>query len=200
MLRFYAIGPWLLIPLGLVGLVFFAPPPPRRRDFLIWAAFVPGYAVGVAAFFVAERYRLPLLVPLCVGAGAAIDSGLRAYASRRAIGARGACDGARRLVRAHELAAAAARRPLGGRTAAGGAPGDDRPLRRGRATGDDARSQRAEARRRPVRRRRAVARGPASRARAAAPAPRGTMPVCPTVATISPSRCNKRATSRPRLA
>ena len=84
MLRFYAIGPWLLIPLGLVGLVFFAPPPPRRRDYLIWAAFVPGYAVGVAAFFVAERYRLPLLVPLCIGAGAAIDAGLRAYAARRA--------------------------------------------------------------------------------------------------------------------
>jgi 4-amino-4-deoxy-L-arabinose transferase-like glycosyltransferase len=83
MLRFYAIGPWLLIPLGLVGLVFFAPPPPRRRDYPIWAAFVPGYAVGVAAFFVAERYRLPLLVPLCIGSGAAIDAGLRAYASRR---------------------------------------------------------------------------------------------------------------------
>jgi len=84
MLRFYAIGPWLLIPLGLVGLVFFAPPPPRRRDYLTWTAFVPGYAMGVAAFFVAERYRLPLLVPLCIGSGAAIDGALRAYASRRA--------------------------------------------------------------------------------------------------------------------
>ncbi len=84
MLRFYVIGPWLLIPLGLVGLVFFAPPPPRRRDYLIWAAFVPGYAVGVAAFFVAERYRLPLLVPLCIGSGAAIDAALRAFGSRRA--------------------------------------------------------------------------------------------------------------------
>ncbi len=44
---------------------------------------MPGYVVGVAAFFVAERYRLPLLVPLCIGSGAAIDRTLRAYASRR---------------------------------------------------------------------------------------------------------------------
>jgi 4-amino-4-deoxy-L-arabinose transferase-like glycosyltransferase/Flp pilus assembly protein TadD len=84
MLRFYAVGPWLLIPLGLVGLVFLAPPAPRRRDYLIWAAFVPGYALGVAAFFVAERYRLPLLVPLCIGTGAAIDGAVRAVGSRRA--------------------------------------------------------------------------------------------------------------------
>ena len=82
MLRFYAIGPWLLIPLGLVGLVFFAPPTPRRADYLVWASFVPGYAVGVAAFFIAERYRLPLLVPLCIGAGAAVDGVVRAWSSR----------------------------------------------------------------------------------------------------------------------
>jgi 4-amino-4-deoxy-L-arabinose transferase-like glycosyltransferase len=83
MLRFYAIGPWLLIPLGLVGLVFFAPPPARRREYLVWASFVPGYAVGVAAFFVAERYRLPILVPLCIGSGAAIDGAVRALRARR---------------------------------------------------------------------------------------------------------------------
>jgi tetratricopeptide (TPR) repeat protein len=84
MLRFSAIGPWLLIPLGLVGLVCFAPPAPRRRDYLVWVSFVPGYAVGVAAFFIAERYRLPLLVPLCIGSGAAIDGALRAWSARRA--------------------------------------------------------------------------------------------------------------------
>ena len=83
MLRFYAIGPWLLIPLGLVGLVGFAPTPPRRTDYLVWVSFVPGYAVGVAAFFIAERYRLPLLVPLCIGAGAAVDGVVRAWTSRR---------------------------------------------------------------------------------------------------------------------
>ena len=63
--------PWLLVPLGLVGLVAV----PRRtgaHGFWIWAAFVPVYAVSVAAFFVSGRYRLPLLVPLCVGAGAAL--------------------------------------------------------------------------------------------------------------------------------
>jgi len=43
------------------------------RNYVIWAAFVPAYAAAVALFFVAERYRLPLLVPLCAGAGAAID-------------------------------------------------------------------------------------------------------------------------------
>ncbi|HUL73420.1 MAG TPA: tetratricopeptide repeat protein [Vicinamibacterales bacterium] len=72
MLRFYVVGPWLLIPLGLVGLIF-AAPPARRADYLAWLAFVPSYAVSVAAFFVAERYRLPILIPLCIGAGAAID-------------------------------------------------------------------------------------------------------------------------------
>ena len=40
-------------------------------------SFVPAYAAAVALFFVAERYRLPLLVPLCVGAGAAVDAAVR---------------------------------------------------------------------------------------------------------------------------
>ena len=71
LLRVLVVGPWLLVPLGLVGLVAV----PRRtgaHGFWIWAAFVPVYAVSVAAFFVSGRYRLPLLVPLCVGAGAAL--------------------------------------------------------------------------------------------------------------------------------
>ena len=80
--------PWLLLPLGIVGLtsaVFF-----RRsgvlssssRPFLPFFAFVPAYAIGVALFFVAERYRLPLFVPLCIGAGAAIDAFAGALAAR----------------------------------------------------------------------------------------------------------------------
>jgi tetratricopeptide (TPR) repeat protein len=81
-LRFLAIGPWLLAPLGLAGLVF-AAPRDRLAAYLVWASFVPGYAVGVAAFFVAERYRLPLLVPLAIGSGAAIDLFWRAVATRR---------------------------------------------------------------------------------------------------------------------
>lgn len=72
MLRFYIVGPWLLAPLGLAGL-FFAAPRDRLRDYLIWVSFVPAYALGIAVFFLAERYRLPLLVPLAIGAGALID-------------------------------------------------------------------------------------------------------------------------------
>ena len=81
-LRFLAIGPWLLAPLGLAGLVF-AAPRERLATYLVWASFVPGYAIGVAAFFVAERYRLPLLVPLAIGSGAAVDLFWRAVANRR---------------------------------------------------------------------------------------------------------------------
>jgi tetratricopeptide (TPR) repeat protein len=69
-LRFYVVGPWLLIPLGLAGLIFVPSRGQVRAGYLVWASFVPAYAVAVALFFVAERYRLPLLVPLCVGAGA----------------------------------------------------------------------------------------------------------------------------------
>lgn len=82
-LRFYAVGPWLLVPLGLAGLAL-AVPRTAHADYLVWASFVPGYAIGVAAFFVAERYRLPLLVPLCAGAGAFIDHVIRAFAGRPA--------------------------------------------------------------------------------------------------------------------
>ena len=66
------VGPWLLVPLGLSGLAlgFFHM---RRREFLVWASFVPLYAIAVALFFVTERVRLPLLVPLCIGAGAAAE-------------------------------------------------------------------------------------------------------------------------------
>ena len=45
---------------------------------------MPLYAVSVAAFFVTERYRLPLLVPLCIGAGAALDRVFRLTAAARA--------------------------------------------------------------------------------------------------------------------
>lgn len=84
------VGPWLLVPLGVGGLVagLRDPPPPlhgvaqggrgearhiRDGAYVAWACFVPFYAVGVAIFFVGERYRLPLFVPLCVGAGGALD-------------------------------------------------------------------------------------------------------------------------------
>ena len=81
-LRFLAVGPWLLLPLGIVGLVAADSGRPRS-GYLIWASFVPLYGAAVAIFFVAERYRLPLLVPLCVGAGAAVDAALRQVAAKR---------------------------------------------------------------------------------------------------------------------
>ena len=87
-------GPWLLLPLGLVGLASGLFPGARpgpskpgdsgRTEYLIWLSFVPLYAVSVAVFFVTEQARLPLLVPLCVGAGAALDRVLRLPASLRA--------------------------------------------------------------------------------------------------------------------
>lgn len=72
-LRFLPVGPWLLMPLGLVGLGILA----RRNadtNTLLWLSFVPLYAGAVALFFVADRYRLPLLVPMCMGAGVALDA------------------------------------------------------------------------------------------------------------------------------
>ena len=74
------VGPWILVPLGLVGLLFARP---LRGEYLIWSSFVAAYAAAVALFFVAERYRLPLLMPLCAGAGAAIDLAWRAASARR---------------------------------------------------------------------------------------------------------------------
>lgn len=71
-LRFMPIGPWLIVPLGIVG-IWFGRPKNASKDFLTWAAFVPAYAAAVALFFMSERYRLPLLVPLVIGAGAAVD-------------------------------------------------------------------------------------------------------------------------------
>jgi Flp pilus assembly protein TadD len=82
LLRALIVGPWLLIPLGLAGLAMLGFRL-RSASFLVWAAFVPLYAVAVALFFVAERYRLPLLVPLCVGGGAAIDAVISGLSGRR---------------------------------------------------------------------------------------------------------------------
>jgi tetratricopeptide (TPR) repeat protein len=80
LLRFLFVGPWLLIPFGVAGLIL------RGRmtvSYLVWLAFVPGYAIAVAVFFMAERYRLPLLVALTVGAGGAIQMAAEAIRARR---------------------------------------------------------------------------------------------------------------------
>lgn len=80
LLRWLPAGPWLLMPLGLVGLGILA----RRADprMLVWLSFVPLYAGAVALFFVADRYRLPLLVPMCLGAGVALDACASAIRNR----------------------------------------------------------------------------------------------------------------------
>jgi tetratricopeptide (TPR) repeat protein len=77
------VGPWLLIPVGLAGLVI-GVPPDRRFEYFVWASFVPLYAIAVAIFFVTERYRLPMLVPLCMGSGVALEAifRLKAEATR----------------------------------------------------------------------------------------------------------------------
>ena len=93
-LGFLLVGPWLLVPLGLTGLIAIRPGAATARiasadgvsraNYVAWASFVPFYALGVALFFVAERYRLPLYVPLCVGAAGALDWIARAFVSGRA--------------------------------------------------------------------------------------------------------------------
>ncbi|MGE5832864.1 MAG: tetratricopeptide repeat protein, partial [Acidobacteriota bacterium] len=71
LLRFLAIGPWLLVPVGVIGLLL-AGARVRRDGFWIFASFVPVYAVSIALFFVSSRYRMPLLVPLCPLAAATL--------------------------------------------------------------------------------------------------------------------------------
>jgi tetratricopeptide (TPR) repeat protein len=72
LLSLLPVGPWLIIPLGLFGLCA-AAPRSGRGGYFAWASFVPAYALSVAAFFVSSRYRLPLVVPLLVTSGAAVD-------------------------------------------------------------------------------------------------------------------------------
>ena len=104
-LKYMPIGPSLLVPLGIVGLIFgrgprstvhrpqsatSKVPGPRSRNlhepwtgddgpwtYWVFASFVPAYAVAVALFLISERYRLPLLVPLAIGSGAAVDLFIR---------------------------------------------------------------------------------------------------------------------------
>lgn len=78
------VGPWLLVPLGFFGLVAAPPARASRVAFAVWASFVPVYALAVALFFVSSRYRLPLLVPLCVMGGAGTMWLAAAIRARRA--------------------------------------------------------------------------------------------------------------------
>lgn len=65
-LRYLVVGPWLLFPLGMAG----AARNLRHKQFAVWATFIAAYTLSVAIFFVSSRYRLPLLIPMCITAGA----------------------------------------------------------------------------------------------------------------------------------
>ena len=73
-LRLLFVGPGLLLPLAGAGFVLalFATSGTPRRALLVWAVFVPAYVLAVAVFFVATRYRLPLLVALAPLGGTAV--------------------------------------------------------------------------------------------------------------------------------
>jgi Flp pilus assembly protein TadD/4-amino-4-deoxy-L-arabinose transferase-like glycosyltransferase len=77
LLRFCFVGPWLLVPLGIFGLMFARPSPAL-------IAFVLAYALSVVLFFVTERYKLPMFVPLAIGAGAGADLLIRKFNVRHA--------------------------------------------------------------------------------------------------------------------
>ena len=66
-LTLLAIGPALIVPLGIVGLVVARPR--DRFGYWVWAAYVPLAIVSVVIFYVAARYRLPYQVALCIAAG-----------------------------------------------------------------------------------------------------------------------------------
>ena len=82
------VGPWLLMPLGIAGIWLGRPPPQliaerpwRAETWWPWVLFIPVYAISVAAFFVAGRYRLPLLVALTITSAGSIDALWRAWRS-----------------------------------------------------------------------------------------------------------------------
>jgi tetratricopeptide (TPR) repeat protein len=72
LLQFLRVGPWLLWPLGLAGLIV-GPWGHRPRSYLAWCAFVPAYAFVIAIFTVNDETRLPLLIALAIGTGGAVD-------------------------------------------------------------------------------------------------------------------------------
>lgn len=82
LLRYCVIGAWLLVPVGLFGLIR-AAPRPWTAPYLIWLSFVPSYTASIVLFFVTERYQMPLYVPMAIGSGAAIDALMRDVRSHR---------------------------------------------------------------------------------------------------------------------
>ena len=81
MLGFLLVGPTVLVPLGLLGLVATV----RRQGFRYAPVVVlaPAYVLSVAVFFVSSRYRMPLLVPLALFSAIGIDWLIEALKARR---------------------------------------------------------------------------------------------------------------------
>ena len=71
-LRWLPVGAWCLVPLGVAGLAARPRTGVGRGAWLRWLALPALYATSVALFFVAGRYRLPLLPLLAVGAAGAL--------------------------------------------------------------------------------------------------------------------------------
>lgn len=69
-LAFLIVGPALIVPLGLVGMIFARPR--DRKGYWQWALYAPFAILSVALVFVAARYRLPFQMALTGFAGAAI--------------------------------------------------------------------------------------------------------------------------------
>ncbi|MFI5177875.1 MAG: tetratricopeptide repeat protein [Vicinamibacterales bacterium] len=63
------VGPALVVPMGLVGLVLARPG--KSRGYWLWASYVPLSLIAVVLFFVAARFRLPMQIALLVPAGGA---------------------------------------------------------------------------------------------------------------------------------
>jgi 4-amino-4-deoxy-L-arabinose transferase-like glycosyltransferase len=85
-LKLLFVGPGLLVPLAGAGFVLacFSTAGASCRALLVSSAFVPAYVLAVAAFFVATRYRLPLLVALAPLAGAAVERSAAAWREKGA--------------------------------------------------------------------------------------------------------------------
>ncbi len=88
-LRLLCVGSGLLVPLAGAGFVLtlVSSAGASRRALLVWSAFVPVYVAAVAAFFVATRYRLPLLAALAPLCGAAVARLPEAWKAKRGVGA-----------------------------------------------------------------------------------------------------------------
>jgi Flp pilus assembly protein TadD len=82
-LRWLPIGAWCLVPLGVAGFLAQPRDAAARRAYRAWAGLVPLYALSVAIFFVAGRYRLPVLVPLAMAGAGAIVSVVDGVRARR---------------------------------------------------------------------------------------------------------------------